>query len=78
MPGVEPGESRSWSAAPRRCPSAPAHLQDFCQPAWTRVAGGCHPNRETERTVEAAGFHIDAEGRRARGVKRRFVARPLD
>ena len=55
-----------------------ARLQDFFQPAWTWVAGGCHPNRDTERTVEAAGFHIDAEGRRAKGEMRRFVARPLD
>ena len=55
-----------------------ARLQDFFQPAWTWVAGGCHPNRDTERTVEAAGFHIDAEGRRGKGEMRRFVARPLD
>jgi ubiquinone/menaquinone biosynthesis C-methylase UbiE len=50
-------------------------LQDLVQPAWTLVAGGCHPNRETERAVEAAGFAIDEEGRRARGVLRRFTAR---
>jgi hypothetical protein len=40
------------------------------------VAGGCHPNRETERTVEAAGFTIEAEGRRAEADFRRFAARP--
>lgn len=53
-----------------------ARLQDQLQPAWTWLAGGCHPNRDTERTVEAAGFQIEAEGRRARGELRRFVARP--
>ena len=52
-----------------------ARVQDIIQPAWTRVAGGCHPNRDTERTVERAGFTIDAEGRRARANLRRFVAR---
>jgi hypothetical protein len=51
-------------------------LQDAVQPAWTFVVGGCRPNRDTERTVEAAGFAIDGAGRRARGVMRRFSARP--
>jgi len=49
--------------------------QDFIQPAWTCVAGGCHPNRETEATVEACGFFIEPEGRKARGNMRRFSAR---
>lgn len=53
-----------------------AWLQDRVQPAWTRVTGGCHPNRDTERAVEAAGFVIDAGTRRARGDMRRFAARP--
>lgn len=53
-----------------------ARVQDIVAPVWTRVTGGCHPNRETERTVEAAGFAIDPTERRARGVMRRFVARP--
>ena len=54
-----------------------ARLQDRLQPAWTWFAGGCHPNRETERAVESAGFHIDADTRRARDEMRRFVARPI-
>lgn len=54
-----------------------ARFQDWLQPAWTWLSGGCHPNRETERAVEAAGFRIEAEGRRARGDLRRFVARPV-
>ena len=53
-----------------------AQLQDWTQPAWTLIAGGCHPNRETERTVEAAGFTIEADGRRAKADMRRFAARP--
>ncbi len=39
-----------------------ARLQDRLQPAWTRITGGCHPNRETERAVEACGFRIDHDG----------------
>ena len=52
-----------------------AWLQDRVQPAWTRVSGGCRPNRPTERTVEAAGFSIEPATRRARGSMRRFTAR---
>jgi ubiquinone/menaquinone biosynthesis C-methylase UbiE len=53
-----------------------ARVQDLIQPAWTRVAGGCRPNRATERTVEGAGFAIDRDTYRARKNLRRFVARP--
>lgn len=52
-----------------------ARLEDRIQPLWTRLTGGCHPNRETERTVVAAGFTIESEGRDARGRMRRFAAR---
>ena len=52
-----------------------ARIQDLVQPAWTRLAGGCRPNRDTERTVEAAGFAIDRATRRAQGNLRRFAAR---
>lgn len=53
-----------------------ARLQDLVQPAWTRVTGGCHPNRDTEAAVESAGFGIEEKGRRARGTMRRFEAAP--
>jgi len=53
-----------------------SRIQDLVQPAWTFVAGGCHPNRDTEASVEAAGFRIEEEGRRARDDMRRFQARP--
>src|SRR5712692_10293774 len=52
-------------------------FQDRSQPLWTWLSGGCHPNRDTERTVEACGFAIEAEGRRAKGDMRRFSARPV-
>jgi ubiquinone/menaquinone biosynthesis C-methylase UbiE len=52
-----------------------ARVQDLIQPAWTWFAGGCRPNRDTERSVEAAGFAITEEGRRAQGTMRRFAAR---
>ena len=51
-----------------------ARVQDLLQPAWTRIAGGCHPNRATEATVRRAGFSLD--DRRAQDSMRRFRARP--
>jgi ubiquinone/menaquinone biosynthesis C-methylase UbiE len=50
-------------------------VQDFLQPTWTWVAGGCHPNRRTEASVEAAGFVMEEEGRRSDGTMRRFTAK---
>ena len=52
-----------------------ARWQDRLQPLWTRISGGCRPNRDTERAVAAAGFLVDAATRRARGNMRRLVAR---
>jgi len=53
-----------------------ARLQDLVQPAWTWCAGGCHPNRDTEGTLAAAGFEVVEGTRVARGSLRRLVARP--
>lgn len=52
-----------------------ARFLDWLQPAWTRIAGGCHPNRDTVAAVERAGFAIDEDSFRARGLMRRFTAR---
>jgi ubiquinone/menaquinone biosynthesis C-methylase UbiE len=53
-----------------------ARLQDRLEPFWTRLTGGCHPNRDTERAVEESGFGIDGATRHAMGDLRRFAARP--
>lgn len=58
----------------RRQPAA--GFLDALQPAWTRITGGCHPNRPTEQTVTAAGFTIEPDSYRARGLMRLFIARP--
>ena len=52
-----------------------ARLQDWTQPAWTALSGGCHPNRNTEQAVASAGFLVDPASRRARDTMRRFEAR---
>jgi ubiquinone/menaquinone biosynthesis C-methylase UbiE len=56
---------RAWKAA----------FQDRVQPLWTWASGGCRPNRETERAVEAAGFVIEVEDRAEMADMRRFSAR---
>ena len=33
-------------------------LADVITPAWSRIAGGCHPNRRTGLTIAAAGLEI--------------------
>lgn len=50
-------------------------LQDCGQPMWTWCTGGCHPNRDTEAAVAAAGFDIEASSRRSNGAMRLFTAR---
>jgi SAM-dependent methyltransferase len=52
-----------------------AWLQDRTQPAWTWFTGGCHPNRDTEAAIAAAGFIVDPATYQAQGDMRRFEAR---
>ncbi len=33
--------------------------QDVITPLWKLLASGCHPNRDTLRTVQEAGFRVD-------------------
>jgi SAM-dependent methyltransferase len=53
-----------------------ARMQDLTQPAWTWFTGGCHPNRDTEAAVAAAGFVLDPASYRAQGDLRRFESHP--
>jgi ubiquinone/menaquinone biosynthesis C-methylase UbiE len=73
---LRPGGQLRMMEHVRSTKSWGARWQDLIQPAWTRLSGGCHPNRDTEHTVETAGFTIAPEGHRARGTLRRFAARP--
>ena len=49
--------------------------QDWFQPLWTFIAGGCHPNRDTESTVRQAGFLIERHELPGRTTLRCFSAR---
>jgi ubiquinone/menaquinone biosynthesis C-methylase UbiE len=35
-----------------------AACQDALAPLWRRIAGGCHPNRDTIAEIERAGFRV--------------------
>ncbi|WP_245953537.1 class I SAM-dependent methyltransferase [Arthrobacter silvisoli] len=35
-----------------------ATVEDFVSPAWQRMAGGCHPNRDTLGAIVEAGFTV--------------------
>ena len=37
-----------------------ARFQDGIEPLWMRLFGGCHPNRDTVRSVREAGFEVGA------------------
>jgi len=45
-----------------------ARLQDAATPAWSRLAGGCRPNRPTLETALAAGFEPLEVRHRLRGL----------
>lgn len=32
--------------------------EDLIQPLWSRIAGGCHPNRDTLGAIRTAGFEV--------------------
>ena len=40
-----------------------ATVEDVLTPAWQRLAGGCHPNRDTLSAITAAGFTIQENQR---------------
>lgn len=71
---VTGGRLRAMEHVRAPADSLTARLQDRFQPLWTWLSGGCRPNRDTEASVIAAGWTIEAEGRRSSGVMRRFVA----
>lgn len=51
------GEFRSYEHVRYRNPVG-AFFQDLVQPLWSWFGAGCHPNRDTLRSIKAAGFEI--------------------
>jgi SAM-dependent methyltransferase len=40
-----------------------AIVEDLVTPIWSRLAGGCHPNRDPVAAITAAGFHASSVDR---------------
>ncbi len=53
-----------------------ARAQTALTPAWARIAGGCHLDRDTESAIEAAGFEITARRQMLAGHLILVEARP--
>jgi len=47
--------------------------QDWVDPCWTRLAGGCHLNRDTEAAIAASGFEVVS----LRSIKTRVLGVPI-
>ena len=43
-----------------RAAGSAARWQDWLEPLWRRLLGGCHPNRDTVAAMEEAGFEMEA------------------
>ncbi len=52
------GELRIYEHVRSRNPRH-ARWQDLLAPLWGFFSGGCHPNRDTGRTLGAAGFELE-------------------
>jgi ubiquinone/menaquinone biosynthesis C-methylase UbiE len=61
---VKPGGSLRYLEHVRPA-GARGCVLDVAVPLWSRIFGGCHPNRRTAETIRAAGFVIE-EQREAR------------
>ena len=55
---LRPGGSLLLLEHVRADDPATARWQDRLDPAWRRLAQGCHPNRDTVAAVAAAGFAV--------------------
>ena len=55
---LRPGGSLLLLEHVRAADPATARWQDRLDPAWRRLAQGCHPNRNTVAAVAAAGFTV--------------------
>lgn len=55
---LKPGGELRFLEHVRSRSSRAARVQDMITPLWQRFAGNCHPNRDTEQAIRAAGFEI--------------------
>lgn len=56
---LRPGGTLAFYEHVRSGHGAFAAAEDLLSPAWQRIAGGCHPNRDTLQAISDAGFEIE-------------------
>jgi ubiquinone/menaquinone biosynthesis C-methylase UbiE len=50
-------------------------LQRVLAPAWLRVTGGCHLDRDVNALLAASGVRVERQRQRARGIFQEIIAR---
>ena len=55
---LRPGGQLRFCEHVRPAGRVTGRAMDGIAPAWSRLAGGCHPNRRTLETIERAGFEL--------------------
>lgn len=55
---LRPGGALLYYEHVRSAAAPIAAIEDLLTPAWALLAGGCHPNRDTEHAIRAAGLDI--------------------
>lgn len=55
---LKPGGTLAFYEHVRSSGRVVGFLEDVATPAWSRVAGNCHPNRDTVASIVAAGFQV--------------------
>ena len=59
---LRPGGSIRFFEHVRGSDPKMARRQDFIQPVWSLFGGGCHPNRDTLKTIQDSGFeYVESE-----------------
>ena len=56
---LRPGGQLRFYEHVRSSRRAAGMAEDVLTPVWSRLAGGCHPNRDTVAAVRRAGFDVD-------------------
>jgi ubiquinone/menaquinone biosynthesis C-methylase UbiE len=69
---LRPGGVLRFYEHVRANPAVLGLAQDLITPLWKRLAGGCHPNRDTLTAIEQAGYTV------TRSERLLFAASPLE
>ena len=60
---LKPGGALRFYEHVRSTHRVVAFGEDLIAPLWSRLAGGCHPNRDAVSAIAAAGFDVTSADR---------------